>query len=633
MPLTHSSTGAVPPVGGSQPIPWRVLMNFEPRDVWSEENGSAFHAAADAKDKAPAAKPVVQQRCRKLCLRLTKQQKRTLRLWMGAYRLTYNKAVELVQPRAADGQPQRREPRWLKAKCQYLNEQLVYESKNGRSSRVNKESTEEELEESAAKSEKMDALRASLGVKVGDLVGKHPWLKDVPTAIRKEACLDVAKAEKANEGRRLTKPGHRWTLKFKKRGDDSAWTMAVPVQCLLQAGVEPRPETRRPRRDGRPHMQQGRRDWTRVRMSELGDVWLTEALPDAALVELVSRGKRKREGLTLAKDCKITLDKRGRFHMVVPYEIEATPPTAKPAAERKTGAVDPGDRVNATVCSPDDGEVVSYAVGRENGGKDRVFREAARVDRLVGEARARKAEAGPTVEERARLLERIAPLKRERERVQQDAALPPEQREALLKRLRIAIKAMVAARYRRADGSAADSPSQARTRRRRMAVRRQKARDLVAEAHRKIALDMVRRWDTIILPPFNSHDMVKRPRGGRRRLSSRVARSLMQWRHYDFRLTLKSLVLREGKELASPDEKYTTMTCGVCGVLHVRHSDESWTCRHCGAFHQRDPAAARNIFIKPFDWRSAKDSVDAVRGRFQPTSISEASGSMTGQKQ
>ena len=33
--------------------------------------------------------------------------------------------------------------------------------------------------------------------------------------------------------------------------------------------------------------------------------------------------------------------------------------------------------------------------------------------------------------------------------------------------------------------------------------------------------------------------------------------------------------------------------CGACGILNVKHSNEHWTCRHCGTFHLRDPAAAR----------------------------------------
>lgn len=629
-PLTRASDGATvaTTTGDQRHIPWRVLMSLDPEDVWSAENGAAYHGVADAKTKAPESKPVAQTRCRKTCMRLARDQKRLLRLWMGAYRFTYNKAVKLV----------RNDKRWKDASCQYLNEQLVYGEAKGFTTRD--VSTEEKRAASDAKAANMDLKRQSLGVDYGALVRAHPWLATVPSAIRKEACRDVAKAEKSNEGVRKAKPRHKWTLKYKKRSDNSAWTISVPVQCLLEAFVEPRPETRRQRTDGGEHKQTGWRNWTRVRMCDstpLGDVWLTEALPDAALKSWMGgQGENQCLKHTIAKGCRITLDKRGRFYMIVPYDIEAVPPTTKPLSERKVGAVDPGDRVQATVCSPNDGEVVSYAIGKENGGKDRVFKQCEKLDATIKVAKAHKAAVTPDQTERKALLERIAPLKRERDRVKTDVALDPVQREASLKRLRSAIKAMVAARYRKADGTPADSPSQSRTRRKQMAVLRQKGNDLVTEAHRKIALDMVRRWDTLILPPFNTKDMVKRPKGGARKLNSKVARSLMSWRHYQFKLHAKCVFLRAGKELLSPDERYTSMACGACGKLNVKHSKEEWTCRYCGVFHLRDPAASRCIFIKPFDQCKLPNGIVVdlkARGRLQPTNISDASGQMTGETQ
>lgn len=222
--------------------------------------------------------------------------------------------------------------------------------------------------------------------------------------------------------------------------------------------------------------------------------------------------------------------------------------------------------------------------------------------------------------------------------VKADDSLDPAKREAALKRLRLAIKVMVAKRYNQANGAPTDTPSESRMRRKRMAVIRQRGKNLVTEAHRKIALDMVRRWDTLILPPFSTHDMVKRPRGARRKLNSKVARSLMSWRHYEFSLHVKAVFLREGKELLSPDEKFTTMACGACGKLNVRHSNEEWTCRHCGVFHLRDPAASRCIFIKPFDQCNLPNrlAVDLkARGLIQPTTIPDApsQGQMTGEQQ
>jgi transposase len=247
------------------------------------------------------------------------------------------------------------------------------------------------------------------------------------------------------------------------------------------------------------------------------------------------RGRARQTKYCLKHGVHITLDKRDRFHCCVSYLIEPTPATTKPATERKVGAVDPGDRVRATVYSPSDGEVVLYAEGKERGGKDRLYGHCKALDALE------------------------------------------TQRRQLVAEKKFA---------------------QVRKTKRRMVKLRQRVQNLVTEANRKMALDMVRRWDTLILPPFKTKDMVKRKRGGRRTINSKVARSLMTWRSYEFRILTKRLFLRRGGEVIEAGEEFTTMTCGACGRLNGKHSNEEWTCKHCNTFHLRDPAASRCIFIK-----------------------------------
>ena len=346
--------------------------------------------------------------------------------------------------------------------------------------------------------------------------------------------------------------------------------------------------------------------------TDLGPVWLTEELPQAALRSSEGgRGVNKRTKHKIAKDCCICCDKRGRYYMVVPYDTEPTPPTAKPQEERKVGSVDPGDRVQATVCSPSDGVVVQYAVGKDGGGKDRVFGLAKKVDMLASDAKLKKPLRPPNAGQRMQLSQEVQPLKETRDAVKEDQSLSSEERAVLLKELRKQISALVASRWRSPKGDQWDTPSKHRQRKRRMAVARQNARDLVTEAHCKITLDMTRRWDTLILPPFETQGMVKRKgrKGGSRKLHSSVARSLMSWRHYDFKIGVKRAFLRSGGEVLSPGEEYTTMACGACGILNEKHSNESWTCRHCGVFHLRDPAASRCIFIKALG-RNSLDSMD-----------------------
>lgn len=278
-PLVESAAG--PDEGGAAHT-WRSRMAFEKDDVWSAEAGAGHKAASAKKGKELAPEPLVQERSLKTMMRLTREQKRKLKSWMGAYRFTYNKAVELV----------RRNSKWIDSNGQYLAEHLVNESKNGRSTRVNKSSSQEEKDESALRTENQDAKRAWLGVEVGYLVKLHPWLLEVPNNIRKEAVRDVMKAQQSNDAMRKAKPQHRWRLKFKTRNSPSAWTIAVPMKYLSSSKVLPRPETRRPRTDGAAHddIQKGiaPRSWTKVNIARtygLGDFWLVEPVPGGAITK------------------------------------------------------------------------------------------------------------------------------------------------------------------------------------------------------------------------------------------------------------------------------------------------------------------------------------------------------------
>jgi transposase len=476
--------------------------------------------------------PLKQICCRALRIRFDrKDDEKTMRMWMGAHRLTYNAAVKLV----------RGDRRWADAQGQYLAEQLVNVAKNGRTTKTNTNSTQEDVDIAAEHAANMETKRKSLGVDVGAFVRKHPWLQKVHYYIRKNAVRDVVKAESSNEGMRKTDPRHSWTLRLKKRSNPSAWTIGVSKDCISEVSVEPRPDRRRPRKDGKAHPEEDVRNWTRVTICpnyKFPSFWLNEEVP----------------GGVIDKDCKITVDARGRFYMVVPYEIGAAPPTTPSPEKRRVGAVDPGDRVQATVYSPSDGEVVQYAVGKEGGGKDAIFKVCEKIDQTA--ALANKPENHESVSRRRELRARLARL-------------------------------------------------------------RARARNLVTEARNKIALDMSVRWDTLILPPFETGGMVRRKQanGLSRKLHSKVARSLMSWRHYDFAVHVKNVFLHAGGEVVSPDERYTTMCCGVCGVLNEKHSNEQWTCKNpnCTAFHLRDPAASRCIFLKCLECSEAT-------GQLQPTS-------------
>jgi transposase len=237
------------------------------------------------------------------------------------------------------------------------------------------------------------------------------------------------------------------------------------------------------------------------------------------------------------------------------------------------------------------------------------------LDREIALAEPRRPERRPDAAQRAALKKKVDALKRRRD--DDDA----QQRRVI----RREINALVAAEYHRRDGSAADTPSQRRERLKRITRHRANVQNLVREARDKIALDLVRRYDTLILPPFETGRMVKKnqDRGGRRKLHSKVARSLMSWSCYEFRIHVKRVFLRHGREVVEMGEEYTTMCCGCCGVLNEKHSNEEWTCKHCGSFHLRDPAAARCIFLKSLAAPQTAQSPEPTScGEVQPTNIS-----------
>ena len=129
--------------------------------------------------------------------------------------------------------------------------------------------------------------------------------------------------------------------------------------------------------------------------------------------------------------------------------------------------------------------------------------------------------------------------------------------------------------------------------------------NLVKEAHRKIALDLCRRYEHIILPPFSVKGMTtkKGPRG--RRIGKKTARMMYSWAPYRFRQWL----LHKGREFGTKvyirGEHWTSKTCTRC--LRVTHTQSKsnqdervFQCSHqdCAASFDRDVNGARNILLR-----------------------------------
>jgi putative transposase len=370
-------------------------------------------------------------------------------------------------------------------------------------------------------------LRQKFAAEGSDLVKQHTWLAKVPYKIREQATDDLYKAHKANLARRANDPKHRkWTFKYKSRKNGSAWTIGLVSQCFQLAQVLPRPETRRPRKDGTTYAGEKRRNWTKLRVfkdkgNEMGDFWATEAIPDTVLSG--AKGVH-----AIKRDCRITMDMLGHFHLCVPIPNKI-PLVSKPEKDRNVVALDPGVRTFQAYYSPD------CHGGYAEGDFSQIFSLCEKMDAAIALAKQQ-----------------------------------PQTRST---------RSMYRAQVWRL---------------------RQRIRNLVDETHKKVSLDLIRKFDTVLIPEFKSKDMAQKKRedGTRRAIRSKTARSLLTWAHYRFRERLQHKALQHGKEVAVVTEEYTSKTCGKCGHVNATFSSKTFTCAACGVTMDRDANGARNIFLK-----------------------------------
>ena len=126
---------------------------------------------------------------------------------------------------------------------------------------------------------------------------------------------------------------------------------------------------------------------------------------------------------------------------------------------------------------------------------------------------------------------------------------------------------------------------------------RNRIHHLVDEVHWKCIHFLVTHFKNIIIPPFNTSQMVKR---GSRRIVSKTARQMLCWRHYTFRRRLINKVkLLRDTQVYVRGEEYTTKACSNCLQLHHKiGGNKRFKCPHCSVVVDRDVNGSRNIFIK-----------------------------------
>ena len=129
-----------------------------------------------------------------------------------------------------------------------------------------------------------------------------------------------------------------------------------------------------------------------------------------------------------------------------------------------------------------------------------------------------------------------------------------------------------------------------------------RAHNMVRDLHRKVAYDLLDRYDTVLIPSFETSRMAQKknlPKGTVRKIRNKTVRAMLGLRHYAFRTYLASRAEVLGKEVHVVSEAYTSQTCGRCGNLKKNlGGSETYKCRLCDYKCGRDENGARNVFLK-----------------------------------
>ena len=142
--------------------------------------------------------------------------------------------------------------------------------------------------------------------------------------------------------------------------------------------------------------------------------------------------------------------------------------------------------------------------------------------------------------------------------------------------------------------------SRSLSRKRKGSNNRQKAKAKLARLHARIAsirsdalhkltFDLARRFHTIGIEDLNVKGMVK---------NRHLSRAISDMGFFEFRRQLEYKAARRGGRVVAANRWYpSSKTCSVCGSVRddMPLSVRRWICPDCGASHDRDLNAARNL--------------------------------------
>ncbi len=125
---------------------------------------------------------------------------------------------------------------------------------------------------------------------------------------------------------------------------------------------------------------------------------------------------------------------------------------------------------------------------------------------------------------------------------------------------------------------------------------RSRIQHLVDELHKKVAKLLVDNFDIILLPTFETKDMVKK---ANRKIRSKSARQMLTLSHYKFKQFLKHKAYEHNKVVLDVNEAYTSKTVSWTGeIIHNLGGSRIITSKIDKRSMDRDLNGARGIFLR-----------------------------------
>ena len=119
--------------------------------------------------------------------------------------------------------------------------------------------------------------------------------------------------------------------------------------------------------------------------------------------------------------------------------------------------------------------------------------------------------------------------------------------------------------------------------------------NLVIELHRQAARFLVDNYNVILLPGFETSEMVER---GRRRIRSKTVRNLLTLAHYRFKRFIRHKAVETGVIVLDVNEAYTTKTVSWTGEVLENLGGASVVVSQDGERMDRDYNGARGIYLR-----------------------------------